>query len=200
MNNQNQISKFSVLRLFISFTPLLLMLVIPACDNAKTIKDTAEVAEEQNDAKFNNAKEEDAEFMVNAAEISLEEIQLGQLAQTRGSASHVKDLGKMMVTEHQKAFAELQVLASAKQITIPTTLTDDGKETYNNLMNTKASNFDKEYADMMVNGHKDAISAFEEASTDAKDPDIRNWALSTLPSLRQHLDMSIACQKKCEKI
>jgi len=53
---------------------------------------------------------------------------------------------------------------------------------------------------MMVNGHKDVISKFEKASTDAADPDIRNWATSILPALRKHLEYSEMCKKKCENM
>ena len=64
----------------------------------------------------------------------------------------------------------------------------------------KASDFDKEYCDMMVKGHKDAIDKFEKAINDASDPDIKAWASSMLPALRIHLDHSLTCQKKCEKM
>src|SRR5688572_32420960 len=47
---------------------------------------------------------------------------------------------------------------------------------------------DKEYCDMMVKGHKEAINAFENAASNAYDADIKAWASSMLPSLRTHLD------------
>ncbi len=106
----------------------------------------------------------------------------------------------MMETEHTKALADLQALVAKKQITIPTALTDDGMNANKNLMDIKASDFDKEYADVMVSGHKDAISKFEKASTDATDADIRDWAASMLPAFRKHLDLSINCQKNSEKM
>ena len=60
---------FSALILIITFG-------MGSCNNEKT-EDTKEVAEESNDAKFENKKENDADFMVAAAGINLEEIQLG---------------------------------------------------------------------------------------------------------------------------
>ena len=172
---------------------------LPSCNNSKP-EDTKEVAEEHNDAKFSNAKEDDAKFLVNAAEINLEEIELGKLAQTRGSVNHVKELGEMMVTDHTNALSDLKALAAKKQVTIPTTLTDKGMSANKKLMDTKVPKFNKEYADMMVSGHKDAVAIFEKASTNAQDADIRNWATSMLPVLRKHLDNAINCQKECEKM
>jgi len=180
---------------------LVLILVFSSCSNNNKPEDTKEVASEHNDAKFDNAKaEDDAKFLVSAAEINLEEIQLGQLAQGNGTIAEVKDLGKMMESEHGKALIDLKALADKKQITIPTAITDDGQQAYKKLADKKGNEFNKAYCDMMVEGHKDAIGKFEKASMDATDPDIKEWASSMLPALRMHLDNSINCQKKCEKM
>ncbi len=200
MKDQIQNLKLRVLRLLlISASFILVLTTLHSCKNS-TPEDTKEVAEEHNDAKFDDAKEDDAEFLVSAAEINLEEIQLGQLAQNNSLNADVKSLGKMMETSHTKALSDLRELAAKKQITLPARLTDDGISTTEKLMDMKASKFDKEYCARMVNDHKDAISKFEKASMDANDPDIRSWAASMLPALRTHLDNSITCQKKCEKM
>lgn len=196
MKKKNQILKSRVL--FFGFVMSVIFLTFPSCNNTKQ-DNTKEVAEDQNDAKFSNKKENDAEFLVIAAEINLEEIELGQLAQTRGTASEITEIGKMMETEHSKANADLQALAESKQISIPTLLTEDGVNAKEDLTKTDAKNFDKEYVDKMVSGHKDAISKFEDAAKDANDPDIRNWASTMVPVLRQHLDKFIVLQDKYNK-
>jgi len=199
MKNQNQFLKSGVLLLGFASVFMLLMMIVPSCNNTNT-KDTKEVAEDQNDAKFDNEKEDDADFLVKAEEINLEEILIGRLAQTRGTTTRVKELGKMMETDHTRASTDLQALAAKKQVTLPTTLTDDGISANKKLMDTESADFDKEYVDMMISGHKDAISKFEKASTDADDPEIRNWAASMLPVLRQHLDDFKTDQKQLEKM
>ena len=60
--------------------------------------------------------------------------------------------------------------------------------------------FDKEFCDRMVNGHKDVITLFEKASTDATDSDIKAWASESLPILRTHLDAAMTCKMKCDKM
>jgi len=176
------------------------ILSITSCSNNTDAEDSKEVAEERNEEKFTNAKEEDAEFLVSAAEINLEEIQLGQLAQKNSKMPKVIELGKMMEVEHTKALKDLQMLATKKQITIPTTLTNDGKDAYDKLKDKFGFDFDKKYSDKMVEGHKDAIEKFEKASIYAKDTDIQSLATTMLPSLRSHLKHSIACQQMCAKI
>jgi len=178
---------------------LLVTTLFFACNNNKP-EDTKEVAEDKNDERFENRKaEKDADFLAEAAGISLEEIALGELAASKATNTEVKDLGSMMVTEHQKSLEELKALAAKKSVALPEAMTDNAKEDLGKFSNKEAKEFDKDYCDKMVDGHKDAISKFEKASTDAEDADVRNWATQTLPTLRKHLDHAMACREKCEK-
>lgn len=171
-----------------------------SCMN-NSAKDTKDVAEEHNEAKFDTkSSEKDAQFLVNAAEINMENVSLGQLAQQNGTMSHVKELGKMVEDAHTKSLADLTALAKTKSVSLPTLQTDNGKETYKKLSDKSTKNFDKSYADLMVNEHKDAIDLFEKAAENSTDPDIKAWAAATLPTLRTHLDHSMICQKECDKM
>jgi len=175
---------------------------IVSCGNngVRTKDDTKEVAEDKNDAKFDSAKmEKDAQFLVNAAEINLEEIKLGELAQQKGMSNDIKSLGQTMVEAHTKALSDLKGLAQSKTISIPDAATKDANEAWDKLEKEKGIDFDKKYCDMMVDGHKDAIDKFEKAASDATDPQIKQWASSMLPDLRKHLDMAMTCQNKLSK-
>jgi putative membrane protein len=178
---------------FISFSIL-------SCDNKAKTEDSKEVAEDKNDAKMtDNGNEADADFLVAVAEINQEEINLGKLAQEKGSMTDVKELGKMMEKAHTKAYEDLSALALKKSISLPEAKTDDVNEAYKKMSEKKSGkDFDKEYCDMMVDGHKKAIDKFEKASTDSVDPDIKMMATNMLPDLRKHLEMAEMCQKKCE--
>ncbi len=170
-----------------------------ACNNQR--EDPKEVAEDRNDQKFDeNKNEKDAQFLVNAAEINLKEIQLAQLAKSNATMKEVKDLANMMEQEHTKSLNELKDLAASKMITIPTTVTEDGMDAYKKLSDKKGHDFDKDFCDMMVDGHKDAIDKFEKASAESSDADIKEWANATLPALRNHLDHSLTCQENCKKM
>lgn len=174
------------------------MLAMTACGNNEA-EDPAEVAEDANDERFDERKnEKDANFLVDAASISMEEIKLGELAQQKGSMAEVKALGKMMVTEHTKALDDVQSLAETKMVTLPTALPEDAMEAYNKLNEKSGKEFDEAYCGMMVKGHKQAIDKFEKASNDAGDADIRNWASSSIPVLQMHLDESVKCEEKCK--
>jgi putative membrane protein len=145
-------------------------------------------------------KENDAQFLVKAAEINLEEIELGQLAQQKSMMIDVRELGKMMEKDHSQSMNDLTALARKKLITIPATPTPAAEEAYKKLINKSETTFDKEYCTMMISGHKDAIAMFEKESRESNDADIRQWATETLPHLHMHLEHAIACQSKCEKM
>lgn len=159
--------------------------------------DAKDLAEKRNDAKLDDSeKEKDAKFLVNAAEIDLKQIQLGQLAQESGQSNHIKELGKMMEEAHTKSLNELTALAKSKNIEIPTTATEDAQEAYKDLNEEPAEDFDKAYSDEMVRVHDDAISTFKNASEDSNDTEIKNWATNSLPGLHKHLDQSMESQKR----
>jgi putative membrane protein len=171
------------------------ILIMASCGYNQKPNDTKVIAEERNDEKFDNYKQEkDAQFLVNAAEINLEQIQLGQLAQQNGRTAQVKELGKMMEDAHTKSLNDLTALAKSKMITIPSSSTDNAQDAYKELNEKSDNDFDKAYVDLMVSEHKDAIEAFEDASTDSNDSDIKNWATVSLPGLRSHLNHSVDLQ------
>ena len=167
-----------------------------SCTNTPKKEDTKEIAEEQNEPKRDATSEKDERFLVRAAEINLEEIQLGSLAQQRGTLADVKSMGKMMEDAHTKAMGEITGLASSTGIAIPTAPTDSAKDAYKKLSEKTGGDFDKEYCDMTVKGHKDAIDVFEKASNECDDAAIKSFAAGALPELRMHLTHAETCQNK----
>lgn len=174
-------------------TSLLMLFVMVHSCKKETGKedDSKEAATEQNDNKFDNNdnKEDDSEILVSAAETNLTEIEIGKLAQTKGTSAHVKEFGKMLEADHTKALNDLRAFADKKQISLPTIITDEGKEHYAELNGKEAGKeFDKKFGEMMVKGHEDAISKMEDASKNANDAEVRTWAAGMLATLQMHLE------------
>lgn len=157
--------------------------------------DSEKISEKINKEKFETRSEEkDAQFLVDVAVLNMEEIQLGKLAQTKGTKKEVQDIGKMMEDEHSRFFTDLKDLAEKKGVTIPTDVTPKIQEMYNDLSKKSASEFNEEYCSRMVTTHKDAIDKVEKAATESTDNDIKAWAMETLPELKKHLDHAMTCQ------
>jgi putative membrane protein len=184
-----------------------ILMFATSCSENKTV-DSKEAAEQENIAKLTTddrtavviQNDNDAEFLMEAAEMQLEEISLGKLAQQKGNSAHIKELGKMMEEGHTKSFTELQALAQSKSISIPTTVTEDSMDAYNNLNDENGNDFAKAYNDMVVEHHEDAIELYEKAATDSEDPAIRAWATEKLPGLRAHLKHAEASKEKSDNI
>jgi putative membrane protein len=166
-----------------------------ACDPSPNREDTKETAEDQNEERIeatstgNTAddKEDDAEFVVEAASGGMMEVQLANLALQKASSPQVKEFARMMIEDHGKANNELKALAASKNITLPAALIDKHQKIVNGLQDKTGTDFDEEYIDKMRADHKDDVDEFEEASKEATDPDIKAFAAKTLPTLRTHL-------------
>jgi len=179
----------SLAKVLFSAAFVTLFLGLSSCKNEAKPEDTKEVAEDQNDAKFedNESKDDDSEFLVAAAESDLMEIEIGNLAISKGTDPGVKEFGKMLVADHTKSANEMKPFAENLQVSLPAAITDKGKEKFNDLNEKTGKDFDQKFADMMVSNHEDAISKMEKASEDAKDPAIKAWAAEKVPVLKNHL-------------
>lgn len=168
-----------------------------SCGNQAKQEDPKDVAEEQNEENLNNSDvKEDSDFAVEAAAGSMMEVQLGQLAQTKATSPEVKKFAETMVTDHSKASDELKTLAQQKNITLPSSLTEDHQKKYDELNQKQGAEFDREYMDYMVKDHEEDVDAFEKQAEDGNDPDLKAWASQTVPTLRQHLEMAKATQEQ----
>ncbi|MEO8255514.1 DUF4142 domain-containing protein [Flavobacterium sp. FlaQc-47] len=179
----------------------LIMLSLNSCKNETKQEDPKEVAEDANEEKFDtiNNKEDDSEFLVDQAEINLAEIEIGKLAQTKSTNPEVKKFGKMLVDEHTKSASEVSALAKAKNFTLPTSITEDGKEEYNKLNEKSGLDFDKKFADMMIDGHEKAIDKLKKASEKATDQDVKLWASNNIAGLTAHLEHAKMLKQELDK-
>jgi putative membrane protein len=141
----------------------------------------------------------DKKFAWNAAVGGMEEVQLGQLAVQKASNPDVKSFGQRMVDDHSKANDKLKALASQKGVTLPTTLPAAEKKDVDKLSKLSGSAFDHEYMSMMVKDHKKDVSEFEKETKQARDSDLKSFAQSTLPTLRDHLKMAEDTYSKLHK-
>lgn len=176
------------------------LFVFSSCSNSSN-KDSVDQAKDMNEKKdSSNAvmamDADDANFMVEACNGSMMEVELGKIAKEKGVDPMVKNYGTMMVTDHSKANDELRSLAVTKNVTLPGSISNDMQKHINDMNQKSGKDFDKDYIDMMVNDHKDDISKFEHTAEKGKDSDLRTWASTTLMTLRMHLDSAQYIDKR----
>jgi len=138
---------------------------------------------------------DDATFVVNTANAGMTEVQLGQLAQQKGTAKDVKEYGAMMEKDHTAAGDKLRALAASKNITLPSAISPEMQKNIDDLQTKSGKDFDKAYIDLMVDDHKKVISMFEDESKKGSDADIRAFADATVHTLKMHLQDAEKCKK-----
>jgi putative membrane protein len=129
----------------------------------------------------------DEKFIQEAARGGLAEVQLGQLAQQKAQSSEVKQFGERMVNDHTKANDKLKQVASQKSLNLPTDMDSSSKREYDKLQKLSGAQFDHEYMKTMVSDHEKDVKEFRKEAQSAKDPDVKGFASSTLPTLEDHL-------------
>lgn len=132
--------------------------------------------------------ESDANFMVEAANGSMMEVEMGNLAQKKSTDPRILSYSSMMVKDHTKANEELKSLAAVKNVTLPATVGEDVQKHLNDMSQKSEKDFNKDYIDMMVSDHKDVIGKYEKKAENGDDADLKAWASTTLMTLRMHLD------------
>ena len=137
----------------------------------------------------------DASSGKEAAQGGMTEVQLGKLAQTKGSDEAVKDFGKKMEQDHSKANEELK---KSPRIRLQLTSELDKKHQSKiaKLEKSSGAKFDKDFMAAMVSDHKDTIKKFESTSEKAKDADLKKFASQTLPTLKSHLQLAESVNTK----
>jgi putative membrane protein len=129
----------------------------------------------------------DAKFLKEAAAGGMAEVDLGQLAIQKAGSDQVKQFGQRMVSDHGKANDQLQELASRKSVRLPKEPDAKEKAEKARLEKLSGDQFDKAYMAHMIADHKKDVAEFQKESSTAHDPDIKNFASQTLPTLQDHL-------------
>lgn len=185
----------------------LLLLALPfalfACNNEA--KDSVEKADSANQAKLDSngaggqtitTDENTTNFLVKAADGGMAEVQMAQLAEQKGANAQVKGYATMLVNDHSAANGQVKSFASARNVTLPDSVSDMHKRHMNDLTKKSGRDFDKAYIDMMVDDHEKDISMFKDASDDVKDSEVKTFIDNTIPKLQMHLDSAKAIQKR----
>lgn len=132
----------------------------------------------------------DEVFVRDAAEGSMAEVKLGQLAEEKAQAPEVKNFAKKMVEDHSKALEEIKQLGSKEGINMPTDISHQDAETYRRLSKLSGPEFDRAYSQEMVKDHQKDVAEFKKGETSSQKPDVKEFAQKTLPTLQSHLELA----------
>jgi putative membrane protein len=137
----------------------------------------------------------DLEFILEAAQGGMGEVELGKVAAQQGTSDEVKKFGQRMVEDHGKGGDELKTIAQRRGIALPSDLEPKDKALVTRLSKLHGTTFDRTYIRNMVADHKQDVAAFRRESTSGKDPEVKAWAARMLPTLEEHLKEAEAANR-----
>ena len=132
------------------------------------------------------------EFVNKVAISDLFEIQSSQLAISKNADADTKPFAEKMVSDHQKTSTELKALVDSGKlkVTLPTSLDTEHQKMLDDLKAKNGNEFDRSYDQTQLKAHQDAVALFEAYSKTGDNPELKSWAATTLPHLKEHLSMA----------
>ena len=152
------------------------------------------------------ADKTDRTFIEHMLDANQAEMDLGKLAADHAMSPEVKRFAKMMISDHGKAGASLDKIASRQGIPALAQREEKHRELKDRLAALHGAEFDREYMAAMVNGHKNVYDMLrsrvdvgnfgdnkgvvtpEKEHGDRVEGDINQWAAGTLWTVKHHLE------------
>jgi len=134
---------------------------------------------------------QDRQFIIEAAQGGMAEVQLGKLALQRASSQEVKDYAQHMIDEHTKVNQQLMALAKQKGVTPPKTIGQKNEAVRAKLSKLSGSAFDKAYMNEAgVKAHAQQEVLFSQQAKQGQDPELKAFAAKVLPTVQEHLQQA----------
>jgi len=186
--------KAKLIRLSYSLLAAVLVMTFLCCET----KDPVKEADQHNDAKFSSAEEakNNSHFLVDAAGLLLQDIELAKLAQNNSIKKDVRKTGQRLEFEYTQAYSKLKQVASKKTITLPAEVSSSDKKTDSDISYEISDKFDDKYFELSKKDHEEAISLLGKIKDKCSHADIREWAGNTLTLYRNNADSLLTLEKK----
>ncbi|HEV7783288.1 MAG TPA: DUF4142 domain-containing protein [Chitinophagaceae bacterium] len=136
----------------------------------------------------------DREFALKAGMGNTGEIEAGQLAVQRANGNDVKEFGNMMIKDHGDAQSRLKGIAASLSLNAPDSVDQEHKDLKTKLSGLSGKAFDKEYITAQVKDHRATVTLFEKQISSGTNSQLKEFATSTLPHIKMHLEKAEALQ------
>lgn len=133
----------------------------------------------------------DRKLMVEMAQANVNEIAVAQVAQSKAQSEQVKAFAQRMVDDHTSALNELQQLAQAKGLQLPSEPDGKHQAALKKMEKLSGAAFDKQYiAQAGVADHRNTNKLLQRVSSRAQDAELKALAAKQEHTVQQHLDMA----------
>lgn len=132
----------------------------------------------------------EAIFAQQALQLSEAQEQLGKLASSNTKNKHLRTFARAISQDQEQTQKELKKILGRKGTELEPGVSAQFQEQLGELGELRNSKFDRAFKEKAVSVHEMSIRAYEEIIDHGEDPEIKAFALKTLPDLRQHLEIA----------
>jgi putative membrane protein len=128
----------------------------------------------------------DTEYLQKAAQGTMSEVKMGEMAQKQAADERVKQFGKRMVGDHGKDLQSIRQLAGQKHVALPDAPDKEQTRETDKLAKLSGADFDREYVKYEMKDHKDDVRESAKAMKEATDPDVKKFASAEYQTVVAH--------------
>jgi putative membrane protein len=185
-------------------TAVTAMTIYPVVTNAQSMTDKAksalsDTAEQAKTLVAGAPAGTPADVLSQIHETDQAEMEVGRLAERKGSTADVRDFGKTLAADHSAA--DRKVTAVARELNLqlspPAKPSSDLEKKQNHdgavkemLANVSGNTFDRDFLEAMSKDHQHDIEKLTEAMNSTSDPKIKDLIAQLLPKLKHHQEMA----------
>lgn len=133
---------------------------------------------------------DDVSFVIISTSCGLHEIELGKIAEKKATRADVKAFATQMVKDHTALNDELKVTAKAARISVSQKIDEARQKQIDALKNYTGTDFDGDYLKLTMNDHKEFVALLKQASKEAKNQELREFATKNIPVLESHIEQA----------
>jgi len=142
--------------------------------------------------------QQDSNFIKEAAAGGMAEVELSKIA-TKSVNPEVKRFAERMVRDHRSAGTELTGIATELGATVPKSFDTNHQKIRDQLANMHGPAFDRQYMQIMVDDHDQAVKLFRQEISSSHDPRLKQFAQKVLPTIEEHQKMALDLSGRLSK-
>lgn len=136
------------------------------------------------------------EFLSEALEDSMAEVELCELALEKTENDDVKVFAQKMIDDHSAMGREIEKLAGRKQADLPRDIESEHKQRMKELSKLSGRDFDKRFIEENIKDHSEDVKKFSEIANKISDQAVKPFAEKSVKILSGHLKMAEDIKRK----
>jgi putative membrane protein len=129
----------------------------------------------------------DKTFVGKVSQGGMYEVELGKVAETKGTTQDIRDSGNTETHDHMLVGAKLKSIMEANGMTFPGQLNAEFQARLDKINSLPVDQFDHAYVEDMLKIHHADGAAFAKEATSGTNPDLKAFASETHRIVERHL-------------